>query len=88
MTIDERLEALARNLELTAQMQQKTERELHELGKFCAQRAGRTVVQAGEINLQWETIQRLDKAIERLEAMATRFDEWIRGQGSGKDGDR
>jgi hypothetical protein len=28
MTIDERLEALTRNLELTAQMQQQTEREL------------------------------------------------------------
>jgi len=28
MTIDERLEALTRNLELTAQMQQRTDREL------------------------------------------------------------
>ena len=34
MTIDERLEALTHSLELVAQMQLKTEKEIHTLGRY------------------------------------------------------
>jgi len=34
MTIDERLEALTHSLELVAQMQLKTEKEIRELGRY------------------------------------------------------
>jgi predicted component of type VI protein secretion system len=34
MTIDERLDALTHALELVAQMQLKTEKELHTLGRY------------------------------------------------------
>jgi hypothetical protein len=34
MTIDERLEALTHALELVAQMQLKTEKEIHTLGRY------------------------------------------------------